>query len=76
MGYSSDSEILNLFYNLEEISVANALKLETVSNYILTEDIVDADEGVVLARAFEPLTKQLFVHLKAGLKKFWRLIHQ
>ena len=70
MGYSSDSEILNLFYNLEEISVANALKLETVSNYILTEDIVDADEGVVLARAFEPLTKTIIRSFaKAGLKK-------
>ena len=70
MGYSSDSEILNLFYNLEEISVANALKLETVSNFILTEDIVDADEGVVLARAFEPLTKTIIRSFaKAGLKK-------
>ena len=70
MGYSSDAEILNLFYNLEEISVNKALNLESVSNFVLTEDIVDADKGVVLARAFEPLTKTIIrTFAKAGLKK-------
>ena len=70
MGYSSDAEILNLFYNLEDISVTSALKLESVSNFVLTEDIVDADKGVVLARAFEPLTKTIIRSFaKAGLKK-------
>ena len=70
MGYSSDAEILNLFYNLEEISVTKALNLESVSNFVLTEDIVDADKGVVLARAFEPLTKTIIRSFaKAGLKK-------
>jgi len=70
MGYSSDAEILNLFYELEEITVADALKRDSVSNLVLTEDIVDADKGVVLARAFEPLTKTIVRSFeKAGLKK-------
>ena len=70
MGYSSDADILNLFYELEEITVADALKRDTVSNLVLTEDIVDADKGVVLARAFEPLTKTIVRSFeKAGLKK-------
>ncbi|MGC6424928.1 MAG: DNA-directed RNA polymerase subunit beta [Lentimonas sp.] len=70
MGYSSDAEILNLFYDLDEISVADALKRDSVSNLVLTEDIVDADKGVVLARAFEPLTKTIVRSFeKAGLKK-------
>ena len=70
MGYGSDSEILNLFYSLDEISVADTLKLDTVSNLVLTEDIVDADKGVVLARAFEPLTKTIVRSFeKAGLEK-------
>jgi len=70
MGYGSDSEILNLFYEMDEISVAEALKLDSVSNLVLTEDIVDADKGVVLARAFEPLTKTIVRSFeKAGLKK-------
>jgi DNA-directed RNA polymerase subunit beta len=33
--------------------------LENVSNLVLVEDIVDAEKGVVLARAFEPLTKTI-----------------
>ena len=70
MGYSSDADILNLFYELEEITVAAALKRDSVSNLVLTEDIVDADKGVVLARAFEPLTKTIVRSFsKAGLKK-------
>jgi DNA-directed RNA polymerase subunit beta len=70
MGYSSDADILNLFYELEEITVADALKRDSVSNLVLTEDIVDADKGVVLARAFEPLTKTIVRSFqKAGLKK-------
>ena len=74
MGYSSDAEILNLFYNLEEIAVTKALNLETVSNFVLTEDIVDADKGVVLARAFEPLTKTIIRSFaKAGLKKVFAI---
>jgi DNA-directed RNA polymerase subunit beta len=69
MGYSSDADILNLFYELEEITVANALLRDSVSNLVLTEDIVDADKGVVLARAFEPLTKTIVRSFdKAGLK--------
>ncbi len=70
MGYSSDADILNLFYELDEITVTEALKRDSVSNLVLTEDIVDADKGVVLARAFEPLTKTIVRSFaKAGLKK-------
>ena len=69
MGYSSDAEILNLFYSLDKISVADALKRDSVSNLVLTEDIVDADKGVVLARAFEPLTKTIVRSFQqSGLK--------
>ena len=70
MGYGSDAEILNLFYDMDEITVADALKRDSVSSLVLTEDIVDADKGVVLARAFEPLTKTIVRSFqKAGLKK-------
>ena len=70
MGYSSDAEILNLFYTLDEVEVVDALNRESVSNLVLTEDIVDADQGVVLARAFEPLTKTIIRSFEqAGLQK-------
>ncbi|MBH78106.1 MAG: DNA-directed RNA polymerase subunit beta [Puniceicoccaceae bacterium] len=70
MGYGSDAEILNLFYDMDEITVTDALKRDSVSNLVLTEDIVDADKGVVLARAFEPLTKTIVRSFqKAGRKR-------
>ena len=59
IGYSSDVDILNLFYEIQELKVSKALDLENVSTLVLVEDAIDAQQGVVLARAFEPLTKQI-----------------
>ena len=59
IGYSSDIDILNLFYTIQDLKVSKALKLENVSTLVLVEDAIDAQQGVVLARAFEPLTKQI-----------------
>jgi DNA-directed RNA polymerase subunit beta len=59
VGYSSDTEILDLFYSIQELKVSKALKMENVSNLVLVEDAIDAQKGVVLARALEPLTKQI-----------------
>lgn len=59
VGYSSDIDLLNLFYQIQDLKVSKALDLENVSNLVLVEDAIDAQKGVVLARAFEPLTKQI-----------------
>ncbi len=59
IGYSSDIDLLNLFYEIKDLKVAKALDLENVSSLVLVEDAIDAQKGVVLARAFEPLTKQI-----------------
>ncbi len=59
VGYSSDIDLLNLFYDIKELKVAKALDLENVSTLVLVEDAIDAQKGVVLARAFEPLTKAI-----------------
>ncbi|QXD31936.1 DNA-directed RNA polymerase subunit beta [Candidatus Pelagisphaera phototrophica] len=59
VGYSSDIDILNLFYSIEEMPVGEAMSKENVSQYVLVEDAVDAEKGVVIARAFEPLTKAI-----------------
>src|SRR5437762_5518275 len=53
----TDEAIIKLFYELEEISVSKAEKLEDLQNKVLIEDAVDPDKGVVVARAFEPLSK-------------------
>ena len=57
--YSADVDILNLFYEIKDLKVAKALDMENVSTLVLVEDAIDAQKGVVLARAFEPLTKQI-----------------
>ncbi len=59
MGYSTDAELLELFYQIQEKNVKKLVDEEDVSRYVLVEDIVDADKGVVLARAFENLTKTM-----------------
>ena len=59
IGYSADVDILNLFYEIRDLKVAKALDMENVSALVLVEDAIDAQKGVVLARAFEPLTKQI-----------------
>jgi DNA-directed RNA polymerase subunit beta len=53
----TDEEILKLFYDVEEMSVKEAEKREDLPNKVLIEDAVDADKGLVVARAFEPLSK-------------------
>ncbi|HLS28610.1 MAG TPA: DNA-directed RNA polymerase subunit beta, partial [Opitutales bacterium] len=59
IGYSSDLDILSLFYKVQELSTAEALSYDNVSSYVLVEDAIDAQKGVVIARAFEPLTKSI-----------------
>src|ERR1022692_899543 len=53
----TDEEILKLFYEVEEFSVKEAEKREDLPNKVLIEDAVDQDKSLVVARAFEPLSK-------------------
>src|SRR5262245_53396211 len=53
----TDADILKLFYDIEDLTVKEAEKLEDIQNKVLIEDAVDAEKGIVVARAFEPLSK-------------------
>ncbi|HTI98926.1 MAG TPA: DNA-directed RNA polymerase subunit beta [Dongiaceae bacterium] len=57
LGYGSDADILKLFYDIEELSVKDAEKLDDLPNKVLIQDVSDEDKGIVVARAFEPLSK-------------------
>ncbi|MDR2862525.1 MAG: DNA-directed RNA polymerase subunit beta [Puniceicoccales bacterium] len=59
LGYGADKDILNLFYKTESIKIKDAIGDENIADYVLIEDIVDAEKGIVLARAFEPLTSTI-----------------
>jgi DNA-directed RNA polymerase subunit beta len=53
----TDEEVLKLFYDGEELNVKEAEKREDLPNKVLIEDAVDQEKTLVVARAFEPLSK-------------------
>ena len=57
LGYSRDLDILKLFYRPEKMSVQDLLAREDLTNFVLVDDVIDASKGLVLSRAFEPVTK-------------------
>src|SRR5881409_2809555 len=57
LGYSSDADVLKLFYDIEELTVKAAENLDDIQNKVLNEDAIDQEKGIVVARAFEPLSK-------------------
>ncbi len=59
LGYPTDQNILELFYSIKEVEVDRVLQYENISQYVLVEDIINAEKGLVLARSFEPLTKSV-----------------
>ena len=65
----SDQKILELFYSIETLSIEELIQKDNVSNFVLVEPMFDRAKGVVLAKAFEPLTKTyLRAFQKAGEK--------
>jgi DNA-directed RNA polymerase subunit beta len=52
-----DEDIIKLFYDIEELSIKEAEKLDDLANKVLIEDATDKEKGLVVARAFEPLSK-------------------
>src|SRR5438309_516465 len=66
----SDEEILKLFYEIEEFSVKEAEKRDDLANKVLIEDAADQDKGMVVARAFEPLSKAVVKQIaEVGINK-------
>jgi len=55
LGYSSDAEIIGLFYEVENLKLNVSLTEEDLSSKVLISNVMDG-EGTV-ARAFEPLSK-------------------
>ncbi|HEY3763474.1 MAG TPA: DNA-directed RNA polymerase subunit beta [Verrucomicrobiae bacterium] len=53
----TDEDILKIFYEVKDLTVKEAEKLDDLQNYVLTQDAADTEKGLVVARAFEPLSK-------------------
>jgi DNA-directed RNA polymerase subunit beta len=70
LGYGSDADILKLFYEIEELTIRAAENLDDLSNKVLIEDAVDSDKNIVVARAFEPLSKAVLRQIaELGINK-------
>ena len=66
----TDEEILKLFYAIEEMAVKDAEKIEDLQNRVLVQDAVDQEKGLVVARAFEPLSKAVLKQIgELGIAK-------
>src|SRR6185436_3770655 len=53
----TDEAIIKLFYDVEDMTIKEAEKADDLQNKVLIEDAIDPDKNVVVARAFEPLSK-------------------
>ncbi len=64
LGYSSDEEIIKLFYTISDLKLKPDLDDETIGTKVLIAEIRDtANADVVVARAFEPLTQAVIRQL-------------
>jgi DNA-directed RNA polymerase subunit beta len=59
LGYSTDEEIIKLFYTIEEVKLKGFTPPEEGAEKVLIADVEDKEKGAVAARAFEPLTKTM-----------------
>ncbi len=70
LGYGTDEELLGLYYPFETLSLKEAPKDEQMDFRVTRADVIDADSQSILARKFEPVTRELIKQMKAaGFKK-------
>ncbi len=65
LGYGTDAELLGLFYTFETRSLKGPIPDEQLEHRVLASDCVDADSQSVIARAYEPLTRDLVQQMQA-----------
>jgi DNA-directed RNA polymerase subunit beta len=66
LGFDTDDELLSLFYPIGDMSLKGTLTDDDIKFRVLREDVVDVNSQSVLARKYEPLTKDLVKQIKAA----------
>ena len=66
LGFDTDDDLMGLFYPLGDLSLKSNVSDEDIKFRVLREDIVDVNSQTVLAKKFEPLTKDLVKQIKAA----------
>jgi len=68
LGFDNDEDIIKLFYQIEDLRLKEFA--EEGPDRVLIADVVDQEKGVVVGRAFEPLTKAVCKQiLDLGIEK-------
>ena len=69
IGFASNKEIIELFYPIKECTIKEAESLDNLQNMVLIEDVMDPDQNIPVARAFEPLSRTILREIaQAGHK--------
>jgi DNA-directed RNA polymerase subunit beta len=56
LGYSTDEELLGLYYTFDKLNLKREFTNEALAPYVFKEDVFDLDSKTVLARRYEPVT--------------------
>ncbi|MGO9608646.1 MAG: DNA-directed RNA polymerase subunit beta, partial [Verrucomicrobiia bacterium] len=59
LGYSTDEDILKLFYQIEDVKLKDVTGGEEAATKVLIADVMDKEKQLVVGRAFEPLSKSV-----------------
>jgi DNA-directed RNA polymerase subunit beta len=54
-GHRSDRQILSIFYELQEAKVSELTQEESLADIVLTDDGMNIEHGIILARSYDPL---------------------
>lgn len=73
-GSGSDEDILRMFYEIEDLDLEAAENYDNLGDKVLVEDALDIDNGMIVARAFEPLSKAIVKQIRDLGSKTARVI--
>jgi len=69
LGYSTDEELLGLYYQFEKIHLSRGLSGKTEGMLVFKDDVIDVDSKTVLARKYDPVTLPVLQQMTdAGFK--------
>ena len=66
LGYGTDDELLGLFYTVEKLSLKETPDDDKLLNRVVKDDIIDADSQTIIARKYDPLTKDIVKQMKGA----------
>jgi DNA-directed RNA polymerase subunit beta len=66
LGYGTDEELLSLVYSFESLPLKDSLKEDDLQHRVTRSDVIDGDSQSILARQYEPVTKELIKQMKAA----------